>query len=79
MMESLEIDSQDLLDGNDARGFVRPIAYPSAECRGVGAFALCVVLALMLLLAAASLRAQPFGKAKNVTVKPNVASESLDA
>lgn len=79
MMESIEIDAEDLLDGNDARGFVRPVAYPRAECRGVGQFALGVVLALMLLLAAASLRAQPFGKDKNVTVKPNVASESLEA
>lgn len=78
-MESIEIDPEDMFDASEVRGFVRPIAYPPRECRGVGAFALCVVLALMLLLAAASLRAQPFGKGKNVTVKPNVASESLDA
>lgn len=80
MMESIDLNPEELLDGREIRGFVRPVAYASAECRGVGQFALCVVLALMLLLAAASLRAQPFGRSKkNITVKPNVASESLDA
>lgn len=74
------LDPEDMLDGNEQQRFVRPIAYARVECAGVWQFALCIVFALMLLLAAASLHAQAFGKGKkDVTVKPNVASESLDA
>lgn len=80
MMEAMDLETENMVAESEARGFVRPIAYVPAECEGVGRFALWVMLALLLLLAAVSLRAQPFGRGKkNVTVKPNVASESLDA
>lgn len=78
MMEAVELDEDALIAEGEARGFVRPIAYAPAECAGVGRFALWVMLAFMLLLAAASLRAQAFAKRrKSVDVKSNVASESL--
>lgn len=79
MMSPMEMPSGDWTADNDRRVFVRPIAYDRDECEGVGRFALWVVLALLLLLTASSLRAQSAttnGK-KTLTVKPNVASASL--
>ena len=77
-METIDVGAEEMFCENEARGFVRPIAYAPAECAGVGRFALWVMLAFMLLLAVASLRAQAFAKRrKNVDVKSNVASESL--
>ena len=78
MMETLDLDPEALISEDEVRGFIRPIAYAPTECAGVGRFALWVMIALLVMLAAASLRAQPFAKdKKNVTVKSNVASESL--
>lgn len=78
MMDSIDLDSDNWVGDAEARGFVRPIACDRAECEGTGQFALWVVLTLLLLLAASSLRAQPFSKGKKtLAVRPNVASESL--
>jgi len=80
MMESINLEPGTWAADDEARGFVRPIGYARLECEGVGRFALCVVLALLLLLAATSMRAAPFGRnKKELSVKPNVASESLAA
>jgi len=80
MMESINLEPGTWASDDEARGFVRPIGYARLECEGVGRFALCVVLALLLLLAATSMRAAPFGRnKKELSVKPNVASESLAA
>jgi len=80
MMESINLEPGTWAADDEARGFVRPIGYARLECEGVGRFALCVVLALLLLLAATSMRAAPFRRnKKELSVKPNVASESLAA
>jgi len=80
MMESINLEPGTWASDDEARGFVRPIGYARLECEGVGRFALCVVLALLLLLAATSMRAAPFRRnKKELSVKPNVASESLAA
>ncbi|HEU5341412.1 flagellar basal body L-ring protein FlgH [Edaphobacter sp.] len=80
MMESINLEPGTWAADNETRGFVRPIGYARLECEGVGRFALWVVLTLLLLLAATSMRAAPFRKnKKELSVKPNVASESLAA
>lgn len=78
MMDSINAEPGNWAADDETRGFVRPIGYARAECEGVGQFALYVVLALLLLLAATSMRAAPFAKnKKELSVRPNVASESL--
>ena len=64
-------------EDREERNFVRPIAVGRAECDGVGRFALWFALAMLLLLASVSLRAEPPKAKSTLTVKPNVASESL--
>jgi flagellar L-ring protein precursor FlgH len=76
MMGSAEIEPANWGAGADGRSFVRPLASVRAECEGVGSFALWVVVALLLLVAASSLRAQAKGN-KSLMVRPNVATESL--
>jgi flagellar L-ring protein precursor FlgH len=78
MMSSLETGAAEWSADPECRNFLRPIAAERAECEGVGKFALWVTFALLLLLAASSVRAQPKGK-KTLTVKTNVASASLDS
>ena len=68
MMSSLETGAAEWSADPECRNFLRPIAAERAECEGVGKFALWVTFALLLLLAASSVRAQPKGK-KTLTVK----------
>lgn len=76
MMDSINLNTECSVR-DDVRAFVRPIGYDRPETEGAGQFALWVVFALLLMLAATSLRAEPSGKKKTLTVRPNVASESL--
>lgn len=79
MMDSADLNAGNWEPGSEARGFVRPIGYARAECEGVGRFALWVVFALLLLIAATSMRASSIKRnKKELSVKPNVASESLE-
>lgn len=76
MMDSIETKSRDWAV-DEGRTFVRPIAVERMESEGVGRFALWFGLVLLLLLVVSSLRAQGTSGKKTLTVKPNVASESL--
>jgi flagellar L-ring protein precursor FlgH len=77
MMDSIETESSEWMAEGEGVPFVRPIAVERLECEGVVRFALWVALVLLLLLVVSSLRAQSTSRKKTLTVKPNVASESL--
>jgi flagellar L-ring protein precursor FlgH len=77
MMSSLEMGSSNWPEDSERHAFVLPVAAHRAECAGVGRFAAWVTMALLLLLAVSSLRAQPANEKKTLVVKTNVASASL--
>lgn len=79
MMDSVKMDSSNWSEKSERQGYPPSVGARHAERVGLGWFALWFAVALLLLLAASSVRALPLRGKKTLTVKTNVASASLES